>query len=280
MAGEWIQIDCSIGSKPEVEELIDLTGDDRWLIVGRMVGFWTWAGLNADGGTARMTMPRLCRMFGGTPDFWQAVESVGWLRFGEDGQSVEIPGWERRFSKSAKTRANHADRAAASRDGAQQRTGACARAHGAVRESALEERRGEETREEIPPPPPRVTFSNLVELWNAGPGAKWDGQAPPSRFWDRIAEPGWWEQVPAAIERLRAAKYFDNPVNLRQFVYPGFVEKAATGAYDNPKPSAKRAGGPPRPDDKPPPREWTGPDEEARKRMLAELKAKQREAVA
>jgi hypothetical protein len=119
-----------------------------------------------------------------------------------------------------------------------------------------------------------------VELWNAGPGAKWDGNGPPSRFWDRIAEPGWWEQVPAAIERLRVAKYFDSPVSLRQFVYPGFVEKAATGAYDNPKPSAKRSAGPPRTDDKPPPREWDDETKAAAKRTAEAWERKRREALA
>jgi hypothetical protein len=277
MAGEWIQIDCSIGSKPEVEELIDLTGDDRWLIVGRMVGFWTWAGLNADGGTARMTMPRLGRMFGGSTEFWQAVESVGWISFGQDGQTVEIPGWERRFSKSAKTRANHADRASAARSAAQERTDPCAEAHAPVRESALEEIRTR--REEVPPPPPRESCAQLRKLWNAGPGAKWTLHKLPDGSEDRLADPGWLEQVPQAIERLRAAKYFDSPVTLIQFVKPGFVERLLGGQYDEPKP-AKRAAGPPRTDDKPPPKAWTGADEEARKRMLAELKAKQREAVA
>jgi hypothetical protein len=276
MAGEWIQIDCNLASKPEVEELIDLTGEDRYLIVGRIVGFWTWAGLNADGGTARMTMPRLCRMFGGTPDFWQAVESVGWLSFGRDGQSVEIPGWERRFSKSAKTRANHADRASAARSAAQVRTDPCAQAHAPVRESALEEIR---TRREEIPPPPRASCAELREAWNKGPGAKWSPHKLPDGSEDRLAEPGWWEQVPAALGRLRGAKYFDSPVTLIQFVKPGFVERLLGGQYDGPK-AAKRAAGPPRTDDKPPPREWTGADEQARKRMLAELKAKQREAVA
>jgi hypothetical protein len=277
MAGEWIQIDCNLASKPEVEELIDLTGEDRYLIVGRIVGFWTWAGLNADGGTARMTTPRLCRMFGGTPDFWQAVESVGWLEFGQDGQTVGIPGWERRFSKSAKTRANNADRAAASRDGAQQRTGACAQAHGAVRESALELGELGEL-EEVPPPPPRESFAKLRELWNKGPGAKWTPHKPPKGAEARLAEPGWFEQVPAAIERLRVAKYFDTPVVLWQFVEPGFIEKILGGQFDAPKTSRAR-GAPPRPDDKPPPKGWTGADEEARKRMLADLERK-REAVA
>jgi hypothetical protein len=276
MAGEWIQIDCNLASKPEVEELIDVTGEDRHLIVGRLVGFWAWAGLNADGGTARMTMPRLCRMFGGTPEFWKAVEAVGWLGFCEDGQSVEVPGWERRFSKSAKTRANNADRAAASRSAAQERTGACAEAHGAVRESALEEIR---TRREEVPPPPRESCAQLRAAWNAGPGKRWVPHRLPEGSEERLEEPGWWEQVPAALERLRSAKYFDSPVTLIQFVKPGFVEKLLGGQYDAPKPSG-RPPGPPRDGDRPPPKQWTGPEEEARRRMLADLEAKKREAVA
>lgn len=246
MAGEWIQVDCNIASKSEVEELIDLTGADRGEIVGRMVMLWSWAALNCEDGVARMTTGRLCRMFGGDDAFWASVQRVGWLEVGQDGQTVAIPGWERRFSKSAKNRACHADRAESARASAQKRTDPCATAHEAVRESAPNRgERGE--REEFPPPPPRVDFEILRQAWNKGPGKPWTPPRPPKHTQDRLLDPEWWPMAVQAIDRLRVAKYFDTPCTLSQFVMPGFVEKILGGTFDAPKGAGRPADGTPTP---------------------------------
>ena len=259
MAGEWIQIDCNIATKAEVEELIDLTGCERELIVGRMVALWAWSAMNCAEGSARMTVGRLCRMFGGDDTFWAGVQRVGWLDWTDDGETVAIPGWERRFSKSAKNRVCHADRAAGARAGAQKRTGACAKAHEAVRESALELGELDELGED--PPPPRVGFAELREAWNKGPGRRWTPHKPPAGAEDRLAEPGWFTNAVQAIERLRVAKFFKTPPTLIQFIGEGFVERVLGGQYDAAKTEKGGfTGGKPGSTDYRPPAEWTGDD--------------------
>ena len=40
MAGEWIPIDITLGSKPEVQELVDLTGQPVEVVVYRLLQLW------------------------------------------------------------------------------------------------------------------------------------------------------------------------------------------------------------------------------------------------
>ncbi|MFN9912351.1 MAG: hypothetical protein ACK53L_07195, partial [Pirellulaceae bacterium] len=126
MAGEWIPIDIGLDEKPEVQELIDLTGEPVEVVTYRLRKLWGWASMNSEDGTVRTTPVRLARTCGGGDErFWLAVETVGWLQFAEDGTAL-IPGWGRRFSQAAKARAMHLDRAGRARqacaDGAPKRS--------------------------------------------------------------------------------------------------------------------------------------------------------------
>ena len=103
MAGEWIPIDITLGSKPEVQELVDLTGQPVEVVVYRLLQLWGWASLNSADGTARATPARLARVCGGDEPFWLSVEAVGWISFDHD--SVTISKWGDRFSGAAKARA-------------------------------------------------------------------------------------------------------------------------------------------------------------------------------
>jgi DNA-cytosine methyltransferase len=50
MAGEWIPIDCNLGTKPEVLEVAAVTHEPIEVVVGRMVRLWSWAWhVTADG---------------------------------------------------------------------------------------------------------------------------------------------------------------------------------------------------------------------------------------
>ena len=40
MAGEWIPIDCNLGTKPEVLEVAAVTHEPIEVVVGRMVRLW------------------------------------------------------------------------------------------------------------------------------------------------------------------------------------------------------------------------------------------------
>lgn len=243
MAGEWIPYDVCVPMKPEVLEIQDATGCAVDAIVGRLVQLWGWAALNAETGVCRMTVARLSRMFGGDAAFWTAVQDVGWLEIDGEAGTVAIPGWERRFSQAAKTRALHARRAS----GARERTDECAQAHAPVRRSAPE--RGDRGKRNSSSSSAGGCaapegWDTLRKAWNAGPGRKWTLPTPPEKCPDRLAEEGWFGQALLAIERLPKCRFFTDPVTLIQFVKPGFVEKVLGGQYDSPK-ASKGSAAPP-----------------------------------
>jgi hypothetical protein len=261
MAGEWIAYDLAMPSKPEVQELIDITGEPVEVVVYRLLQLWGWASMHCADGMAKMTPPRLVRTCGGTIEFWRAVESVGWLEIDETTATVAVPGWDRRFSQAAKSRAQHSDRSRAQDErnpDRRRRAGvACAQAQPAA---APERSRGEEIRIEDPPPP-RVGFAELREAWNRGPGRRWTPHKPPAGAEDRLAEPGWFTSAVEAIERLRVAKFFKTPPTLIQFIGDGFVERVLGGQYDAAKTEKGGfTGGKPGSTDYRPPAEWTGDD--------------------
>jgi hypothetical protein len=102
MAGEWFPVDVALDTKPEVQELVDLTGEPVEVIVFRLFKLWGWAQLNSSDGTFRATPARLGRICGGTESFWLAVAKVGWIAFAEE--TAQIPKWVDRFSGAAKAR--------------------------------------------------------------------------------------------------------------------------------------------------------------------------------
>lgn len=108
MAGEWIPIDCNLGTKPEVLELTDATGEPVEVVIWRLIQLWSWAAMNTADGQIVATPRRLIAVAGGDEAFWLAVERVGWIAF--DGSRMTICGWDRRFSRAAKARATHAQR--------------------------------------------------------------------------------------------------------------------------------------------------------------------------
>jgi len=89
-----------------------------------------------------------------------------------------------------------------------------------------------------PPPPARARsvgsaeWKLFLDAWQAGPGSPWSGRRPPLEAIARISEDGWLDDAVAAIERLRGAKYFREPVDLVQFCGPGFVDRVLSGRYD------------------------------------------------
>ena len=272
MAGEWFAYDCCLPTKPEVIELLEETGASADAVIGRLLQFWGWAALHAEGGTARMTLDRLGRMFGGDADFWLAVEGVGWLAVDSAGGTVSIPGWENRFSKTAKARALQQKRSADSRyreppDGLASDPGRSS-ARTRTQDSPRGERgnrgerakRGEETEETGPEPSSAsssventpeedsAAWETLRAAWRQGPGKAWPSQTPPEKLEDRLREPGWLPMALRAIERLPACKYFQSPVGLGQLVSKGFAAKIVAGDFD----TVNRPGG-----DRPPPSDST-----------------------
>lgn len=280
MAGEWIAYDLGLPEKPEVQELIDTTGQPVEVIVFRLLRLWGWAGMNTTDGRARMTVARLVRTCGADEGFWRAVEAVGWLEIDETDATVAIPGWDRRFSQAAKSRLQAADRKTAYEE--KERPRVPAQNAGAFRDGTAKSRRGEERRIEVPPPAREAVREKegiqdawlpFRNLWNTGTGRPWKPAAPPDGWSERIAEPGWLEQAREAVARLPRCKFFSDPVTLPQFVGPKFVPLCLGGQYDAAK--AKRGG---RESETRTVTPWTGDDAErfeATKRKLLESLTKQ-----
>lgn len=259
MAGEWIPYDVCLPQKPEVLELVDRTGLAPDQVVGRLLMLWGWAALNSSDGTARMSLRLLGRLCGGDEEFWREVEAVGWLVIDSESGTVAIPGWERRFSQAAKSRAlttvrHQVDKA---RGAERPQRGRLAPPRGAPR--ALERGdRGDRNSSSSPGdaaqpegggPAGPPGWDTLRKAWKTGSGRPWKLQVPPDKLAERLDEPGWFEKALAAIEALPRCRYFADPVTLPQLVAPGFVDKVLGGQFDNPR-HARPAG---RPGEEPPP---------------------------
>ena len=234
MAGEWIAYDLGLPDKPEVQELIDVTGRPVAEIVFALLRLWGWAAMNTTDGRARMTIPRLVRTCGQDEDFWAAVAAVGWLEIDETDATVAIPGWDRRFSQAAKSRLQNADRAASYESRRRGAGGSRAQARDVP---APTRGRGEERTGEVPPPPREAArgWPEFREAWNAGTGRAWKPAEPPPAWAERMADPAWIEQAIEAIRRLPACRYFSTPVTLPQFLGERFVPLCLGGQYDAPK---------------------------------------------
>jgi hypothetical protein len=259
MAGEWIPYDVCLPQKPEVLELVDRTGLAPDQVVGRLLMLWGWAALNSSDGTARMSVRLLGRLCGGDEEFWREVEAVGWLVIDGDNGTVAIPGWERRFSQAAKSRAlttvrHQVDKA---RGAERPQRGRLAPPRGAP--SALERGdRGDRNSSSSPGDAARTEgggpagppgWETLRKAWAAGTGRPWKLPDPPDKVAARLAEDGWFAKALAAIEALPRCRYFSDPVTLPQLVAPGFVDKVLGGQFDNPRqrPGAGRPGEAPAP---------------------------------
>lgn len=295
MAGEWIMRDIALAKKPEVQELVDITGEIVEVVCFRLEEMWGWSSLNTADGTVRMTPERLARMHGGTAAFWLAVEAVGWLRFDGAAGTMTVTGWESRFSKAAKARAADRMRKINER---QRDSGECPDSvrglSGDFRtDSGLEERTGHLP----PPPPPRARegagqAAGILEAWNraadkTGRLARHESVDLPAAIWDRLADPAWATEAVKAIERLTRCDYFDSALPFSQFCGcdrkgVSFVSRVLGGEYDGAKRS-KGSGAAAMPDGRPTAAEaakrWQrGVAESARR--VAEYKKQQKEARA
>ena len=201
MAGEWIPIDCNLGTKPEVLELVDETGVPVEVAVYRLIQLWSWAAMNTADGTIRATPARVAAVAGGDVAFWLAVERVGWVSFLNG--TIVIEGWEKRFSQAAKARAMHARRQDSyrwrSRDGAPSQGGDAGES---LQESTRQDRTEEE--KEIPAAPVPTSKPKPVRS-PAKPAVSWSSESG----WQGITDADrseWGAAFPGAVLDQELAK--------------------------------------------------------------------------
>jgi hypothetical protein len=276
MAGEWIPLDCNLGTKPEVLELVDETGLPVEVVCWRLIQLWSWAVLNTADGTIRATPRRVAVVAGGDEAFWLAVERAGWVSFLSG--TLTIAGWDKRFSNAAKARALHARR----QDSYRRRPRDGGASQGCDSAASPEERRGEEKREEIQPAAPVPTSepakpsrsrAKSAVSWTSETG--WEGITAADRQEWATAYPGAVldQELAKATSWLKA-----NPTRAGRRNWRAFLVRWLARCQD--KGGSVREPGR-RPEDKPPPRAWTGRDAEAfaLTRKLAEAKRLKEEAT-
>jgi hypothetical protein len=273
MAGEWIPVDVNLGTKPEVQELVALSGEPVEVVVYRLLQLWGWAALNTADGQLRGTAQTLASVCGGTPEFWFFVRDVSWICLDECARTITISNWERRFSSAAKARQRDTARKQTQR---RQRVTVSEKCPSALGQKS-DQRRGQ-----YPPPPPQQTAAQqtspepepepepgqgwalLRDAWNKGPGTRYRSPHAPGVAADALGEPAWLLRALEAIPVLASCRYFTTPVDIHQFCGPGFVDRVLAGKYLHPpKPRQHHGGGAP-----PPPRGWDQANEAALARTL------------
>ena len=305
MAGEWIPIDCNLGTKPEVIEIVSLTGESVEVVGWRLIQLWSWAAMNTADGVLRTTPATIGMVCGGNESFWHAVAEVGWLTF--DGKTCTIAGWDKRFSKAAKARANTAKRQDAFRKSRKSNAEPLLEcdAFVTVRNGAAlpEERREEKKKLDMPTTPPNgattkassqpVESSASSDFLSDDPRDCWEafraawtackraaplGTAstaidPPRAYLD-LWRAGDAKAALAALGQLAECRFFEKPISLAQFlnVWP----KIEAGGYRERKGSTSSKG-----EDRPPPERWLDqyqPADYRRPREAVELASQLRKA--
>jgi hypothetical protein len=250
MAGEWIPVDCNLGTKPEVLELVDETGLPIEVVCWRLIQLWSWAALNSSDGTIRATPRRVAAVAGGDEAFWLAVERVGWVSFVNG--TIVIQGWDRRFSGAAKARAMHARR----QDSYRGRSRDAAPSQGCDAPPSPQERRGEDKREEIQPAAPVPASKPQAARSPSKPAVSWSADAG----WGGITDADrqeWAAAYPGAVLEQEFAKATAwlraNPKragrrNWRRFIV-GWLQRCQDKGGTVRTPGV-------RPEDKPPAKAW------------------------
>jgi hypothetical protein len=264
MAGEWIPIDCNLGTKPEVLEVAAATHEPIEVVVGRMVRLWSWAWHVTADGTIRVPLSMLATVAGGDDQFWSAVERAGWLVCTDE--TITIPGWSERFGNAAKRRLSEQRRQSVRRAYAK-------RTHDSVTDCVLEERRGEEKREENIPASP-VATSKPRSARSTAPRIAWTA----SDGWQGITDADrqeWREAFPGAVleqELAKATAWLKaNPTKARRSNWRRFLVGWLQRCQDKGGTDRQQTGR--RPEDKPPPKRWIDEYQPATYRRPSEVVA-------
>ena len=92
------QVDAHIYSKREVKRIARKTGKSRSEVVGAMVCLWGYVAVHSrDTGTIEGDYDDLADELDQDAEFWQVVQSEGWLTCDPEAMTITVPEWEARF---------------------------------------------------------------------------------------------------------------------------------------------------------------------------------------
>jgi len=236
MAGDWIPVSVDLLSKPEVARLSFALKCSIEHVCGMLLRFWIWAQTHTSDGHLPDLDIRTASAASQVPEeFLAQLQDVGWLEVTTNG--LNVPNFERWFSKAAKRRLQDAARKREARP-PKMPSAKCPQnvRNDADKMRTREEKRREEKIYNIPPnggsrldsrppsvevgqrsrsetekpqirdsPPLAQAIKQLTAAWNALEGI------PAIRSWSdarrralkaRLRDPAWLEQALEAIRRI------------------------------------------------------------------------------
>lgn len=172
MAGDWIKMEAATPDKPEVLAITAKMGwDDPDLAVGKLFRVWRWFDQHTTDGNAVGVTKTLLDRIAGVTGFAEAMESVGWLAEHDDG--ITLPNFEKHCGKTAKKRAQTANRVAGHRANASDTGGNANSNAGSVTPALAREEKRREEKKNPPNPPssgrPDDPPPGFVRFWAAWP---------------------------------------------------------------------------------------------------------------
>ena len=108
MAGDWIKMRADLHTHPKVVRMASALKADRLRIVGGLHSAWCLFDVHSVDGFLDGYSPETLDDMIGFPGFARAMIAVGWLE--EDGESLVMPRFGTHNGRSAKRRAQDADR--------------------------------------------------------------------------------------------------------------------------------------------------------------------------
>lgn len=253
MAGEWIPLDCNLGTKPEVLELVDETGLPVEAVCWRLIQLWSWAALNSSDGTIRATPRRVAAVAGGDEAFWLAVERVGWVTFLNG--TMTIAGWGKKFSRAAKARLEDARRKATNREENRNVRSLSENCPEKIGLHTGQDIQDIQDKKDIPAAPvptskPQAAASRAKSAVSWSADAGWEGITDTDRSEWAEAYPGavLAQELAKATAWLKANPQRAGRRNWRRFIV-GWLQRCQDKGGTNREPGR-------RPDEKPPPKAW------------------------
>ena len=108
MAGDWMKIDLELPDKPEVHAIAGTLNLDPDAVVGKLIRVWQWFDKHTENGNAYGVTYSLLDRITGVTGFGEAMSFVGWIE--QKDKTLVMQKFDKHTSKSAKTRANTANR--------------------------------------------------------------------------------------------------------------------------------------------------------------------------